>query len=85
MKNLRSGLSSKKRAQERPLHLVERALRARFRLQIQNVMGPDGSDSIFSQLQEWPGATTVAKRWVGLFFVPPPNRLHTSRAMCLFP
>ena len=40
-----------KRALERPLHPVERALRARFRLQIQNVMGPDGSDSILSHPQ----------------------------------
>jgi len=36
--------SGAKRALERPLH-------ARFRLQIQNVMDPDRSDSIFSQAQ----------------------------------
>src|SRR5262245_57239388 len=37
MKKLKSDLSGKKRAQERPLHQVERALRARFRLSVQRL------------------------------------------------
>ena len=36
MKNLRIGFLRQERARERPLHQVERALRARFRQRIQN-------------------------------------------------
>ncbi len=61
MKKLKIGSFRKKRAQERPLHQVERALRARFRLWTQNCNLAASFDSIFSQLQGGDGyATAVA-------------------------
>jgi hypothetical protein len=51
VKNLKSASSGNERVQERLLHLVERALRARFRLWLQNRDEPEASRFDSLQLQ----------------------------------
>ena len=61
MKKLKIGPFRQQACAERPLHQVDRALRARFWLWIQNGSLSDSSDSIFSQLQ---GEGRQALGWV---------------------
>ncbi len=82
MKKWKIGSSGKKRAQERPLHRVERALRARFRCGFKTVICQTRPKSIFSQLQGQKPKGEVLRRlhWWVFMTENPPRRCATAVA-----
>jgi hypothetical protein len=62
-----SALSDKKRAQERPLHLVERALRARFRLSFGVQKNVTDNFRPLSDLYRFVAAPFVKGEYSGVF------------------